>query len=278
MSVSNLKPAAALLLILTLSTHSAGQDKAPLIPRDSHPWGSFAPGSWKKVRVVTETIDAKGDVINVSTTENTTTLVSAGENQYCLRMDVSVDVGGKRFSTPTQEIKQGYSGETAGQVVEVKKLGTESVVIAGQKVASEVREITVSGENSSRVSRVYFSPLVSPFVLKRETQLTDGTGKSAGVAEVEVVALEMPTRVLSETHSAAHVKTVQRTATGSVVSFEVCCEDVPGAVVASAYKEIDSKGNVIRRGTMELVDFHAAADSQSQANPSRRQARRSQRR
>src|SRR5687768_11687188 len=88
--------AGAILAQLTLP---AQEPPMPPLPQEQHPWGRFPSGSWKSVRVVTETLDDKGEVANVTRTETRTTLVAADERGYSLRIESTVEVAGKRFAS-----------------------------------------------------------------------------------------------------------------------------------------------------------------------------------
>ena len=73
---------------------------------------------------------------------------------------------------------------------------------------------------------------------------------------VEVLAVDMPYRVLTQVKPAAFVRTVQ-TQRGAVLvsTIEIHCVDVPGAVVAHSSHEFDANGRIIRRSVLELVDY-----------------------
>ena len=78
-----------------------------------HPWGCCQPGTWKLVRVVTETLDEGGRVIGSSTTETKTTLVAADRDGITLEIQASMEVAGKRFQAEPQTVKQGFHGESS---------------------------------------------------------------------------------------------------------------------------------------------------------------------
>ena len=94
------------LLALSLRSRSVSLAPAPLsfakqlegtIPREQHPWVQFKIGSWKRVKTITETLDAKGAVVSTSVTETTTKLVDVDDEGYTLRIDAVVEVAGKKF-------------------------------------------------------------------------------------------------------------------------------------------------------------------------------------
>src|SRR3990167_7403034 len=79
-----------------------------------HPWGLFDPGAWKTVRVVTETLDERGQVVSTSTTDSKTTLVDIDNDGVTLEIQASMEVAGKRFEAEPQTVKQGFHGELVG--------------------------------------------------------------------------------------------------------------------------------------------------------------------
>ena len=78
-----------------------------------HPWGRFAARAWKLVRVVTETLDERGQVVSTSTADTRTTLVGLDDDGVTLEVQACVEVAGKRFQAEPQTVKQGFHGELA---------------------------------------------------------------------------------------------------------------------------------------------------------------------
>jgi hypothetical protein len=227
----------------------------PPLPQEQHPWGRFPVGSWKSVRVVTETLDDKGQVANVTRTETRTTLVAADERGYSLRIESSVEVAGKRFASQPQLVKHGYYGETAGQSLTVKKLGDAEVEIDGRKIASDVRQAVFETDGIKRTSTIHYSSTVSPYQLRRET-VTEGVPEDQrSTTLVETVALDMPHKVIAEVRSTALLKTTRKSPQGLKITLEFHHDDVPGGVVSHAATEADASGRVVRRSTLELIDY-----------------------
>ena len=78
-----------------------------------HPWGQFDPGTWKTVRVTTETFNEQGQVVSTSTADATTTLVDIDNDGVTLEIQTCMEVAGKRFEAEPQTVKQGFHGELA---------------------------------------------------------------------------------------------------------------------------------------------------------------------
>ena len=79
-----------------------------------HPWGQFEPGTWKMVRVVTETLDEQGQVVSTSRTDTKTTLLEVSNDSVTLEVEACMEVAGKRFQVEPQTVKEGFHGEMAG--------------------------------------------------------------------------------------------------------------------------------------------------------------------
>ncbi len=220
-----------------------------------HPWGAFKPGAWKLVRVVTETLDDKGLVASTSVTETKTTLVQVEEDGVTLDVAVCVEVAGKQFYPDPQIVKQGFHGEMVGQKLKFKESGTSQVAVEDQKITCKVVQLEFSGNNNKTVTNVYYSPTVSPYILKRKSVTTDMEGKKLSETSVDVVAQNMPCKVLAEIKSTSFVKAVQKHPKGSISTWTRTSTTVPGGIIAHSSKELDTTGRVIRRSTLELLDY-----------------------
>lgn len=227
-----------------------------LLQRSQHAWGRFPQDSWKCVRVVTETFDKQGRTDSTTITETRTTLADVGPSALSLRSEIAVEVAGKRFVPQPQLVKQGYCGESEGQVAEIKEIGTSQLVIGGETIPCEIRQVSIRGGDVLINSTVHFSASVAPYVLQRETVSSDAAGKFVHYqTRVDVLALGMPCRVLAEVKPAAYVRTIHTNPAGTTSTVEVHCLDVPGGIVAHASKELDAGGRLVRRSTLELVNY-----------------------
>ena len=65
------------------------------------------------MRVVTESLNAQGNVESVNTTDIKTTLTQLESSSYTLKVEVTVEVAGRRFAAEPKLVKQGFHGEVA---------------------------------------------------------------------------------------------------------------------------------------------------------------------
>lgn len=236
-------------------------------PRSHHAWARFVPGSWTRVRRLTEDLDAQGNVDTVRTTETTTTLIEVSDNSFKLQMDVVVEVAGKRFAAQPKIVHLGFSGQSFGEQVDIRRVGQDALHVGVKKVDCDVLETTVTGETKKIVSKIYYSKNTNPFVLKSDSSTLAADGVQVqGTARVETIAIDMPYKVLADIKSVTYVRTVQQhVAGGATHTLEVYCAEIPGGVVAHTSKEVDGEGKAIRRSTLELMDYGIA----NQANAGR---------
>jgi len=229
--------------------------------RRHHPWGGFDPGAWKHVRVVTETLDPDGTLTGTSTTDTRTLLVDAGAETLTLRQSVTVEVAGKRFEAEPKTVVQGFCGQRPGQSVQFSEPRSAEVTIEQRAIDCRVQRLTIDGQSTRTVTNVYFSDEIEPHVLKRETIVTDPKDDQLiSESTTEVLALNMPFRVLTEIHTTAQLRTVHKHPKGTVVTTTVHSPEVPGGVIAHWSKELDKRGNVVRRSTLELLDYGLSSE------------------
>lgn len=248
------------ILVLGLLLIASPVGAEALVPREHHEWGRFRPGAWKHVRLVREDLDENGRVVSTNTTDTTTTLISVDDDSATLRVDTIVEVAGRQFAKQPQIVTQGFGGEVKGQPVSVKSLGKDRITIDGRQLQSEVRAATVKGDSCQWTTRIHYCRDVAPYVMRREINSTDvEKDETKYETEVEVIAIDMPWRVMGEVKSTSHIRTTHITPKGKTITLEVRSEDVPGGYVAHTSKELDKEGRVIGRSTLELIDYYVPA-------------------
>jgi hypothetical protein len=249
---------AAAGLLLALVVLPAAQADNLAFPVKRHPWGHFPVGSSKYVRTTAEAVNDKGQVVSVTITDSRTTLVAADETTYTLTTDATVDVASRRITAPQQTVRYGYYGELPGQLESAKHLGDANLTIDGRTIPCEIRQVVYTGASGRLTSTLHLSREFPPFVLRRETVMENGSEEKRNSSLVEIVTLEMPHRIRGQLKDACYVKTTQKMAQGMKVTLEVHCDDVPGGVAAHWASEMDASGRVVRRSTLELIDYTVA--------------------
>jgi hypothetical protein len=249
----------------------------PASARELDVWGRFAKGSWKQTRIISESLDETGKVTATTTTDVRTTIVGVDSNKVTLRINVTVEAGGKRYDTEPQTVQHGYYGEGPNQLTRIRDLGKSDITIDGKTFSCRVQEVSIDGGRQKTVSKLFQSDAQAPYVLRRETAFTDSANPAANHDETaEVMMLEMPYKVRLEIKPTAFERAVQKNGKGTTITVDVTSVDVPGGIVMRTLKELDSHGHVTRRSCVELVDYSAEEEQPSDYHPKlfhRRRAR-----
>ena len=228
----------------------------PGLSRQYHAWGRFNEGSWRRVRVVSQTLDESGHVAGQTTTESTSTLVEVTGSGYAVMVEAEVNVAGKRFSSPSQIVRRGYYGQPQGQKPRARRIGEGRVHIRGQDIPSEIQQLVFAADGVQQVVTLHYSDCISPHVLQCEATVTDPSGNTpTSTTQSKTVAVDVPQKVLTDTKQTSHVETVHRGPAGMIETFEVQCAEVPGGVVQHISQEFDPSGRLVRVNTLQLLAY-----------------------
>ena len=221
-----------------------------------HPWGLYEPGAWKIVRVVTETLNERGLVVSTCATDTKTTLIDINDDGVTLEIQSCMEVAGKRFQPEPQTVKQGFHGELLGPGLKQNPPTDGAITIEGRKIHCQILRLENIVPNGKTLTTLYYSATVAPYVLKRVCVTTDPEGKKPlAETNVEAIALNMPLKVQGENCNGIKMKTVHQNASGTVTTWADVLMEVPGGVVGNHSKELDQTGRLVRRSTLELIDY-----------------------
>ena len=231
-----------------------------------HPWATFTPGSWKTVRIVSESFDKDGKSMETSVTDVRSTLEAFCEKGVKLRVEVCLWLAGRRLDPKPQTVEQGYHGEV-GEFEEetTKDLEPVELTIEGKKVPCKVREITLTEPKAKRVRvvKLFYNEDIAPYLLRRESKIRD-TEKNSVLSETTMVvnSLDMPWESSGRLFSVAVVRTAKVTPKESMTSLSFLSTEVPGQMVYESTKEMDSQGKMIRQSVSRMTDFCATPDGE----------------
>jgi hypothetical protein len=247
----------------------------PGLTKELHPWGRFDKhkGAWKRYRVVTETLDDNGQVVNTSVTETKTSLEDVDTEGVTLRVEAIVEIAGKRLPAEPKVVRQSLRGDWASGRAKVRTLGPGEVTIEGRVFPCRVEEAEISTPNGTAVTRTYFSRFVPPYVLRRESKTTAPDGKTIEDTAFRVVSLDRPCKIVPRIRRAAWVEAVSTTANGTTVTRAFTTTEVPGGVVCHTADEMDAKGRLVRHSNLLLVDFGLEPEKDDSDLPNRLRAR-----
>ena len=244
---------AGLLLVISCGALVASET---VTVRKGHPWGRFRPGSWKKVRLVTETFDAQGKLTATSIARTRTTLASVSDEGLKLRVEATVDLAGKQVESDPQFVEQGWRGDATDREATVMDLGTDQISIAGMPITCRVEQVETTPPSGKVITKTWYSDKVSPYVLRRDSMTYDAeNGRVVSQTQAEVVALSRSIRVLRRHRQAAEMRVISTHAGGTTRTRLWSSLEVPGGVVAQESEEFDSQGKLARRSKLELIGY-----------------------
>ncbi len=225
-------------------------------PKIHHRWARFDVGAWSRVREVAETFDEDSKLIGTSVTETTATLKSVDRESVTLNTNVTVEIAGRKFDSQPELVTKNFHGADNGDEVKIEDVGGGTVTIGDKRIACRIRRVTVNGSSEKRVTTIYFHDEIAPYELRRETVSTDLEKKTVNYeTEVEVIAVNLPYKVLTEINTVSFVRTVYTSDNKKKTTLEVYCPRVPGGVVAHWSTEFDDEGRVVLRSILELADY-----------------------
>jgi hypothetical protein len=228
------------------------------LPRERHPWGRFAPGSSKIVRVVTQNFAEGALVATESVATTVTTLKQVDDSSVTLEIHSSIEVGGQRVEAAPQTVVQPFHGAESSAVPVVTDLGSEPVTIDDHSYRCNVEQLDVADDETHTIVKTWRSDRVAPFILRREciTRSADAEEESSRTV-VEVIAIDQPRSILGRRRRAAELAITFTHAAGKTVTQAWSSMDVPGGIVEHISEERDAHGRVVRRSSLELVSFEA---------------------
>ncbi len=222
------------------------------------PLGRFRPGSWKKVRLITETLDDQGKVVSTSVARTRTTLTSLDDRHVTLNVEATVEVAGKEVPRRVANRHARMARDPASRDSTISDQGEESVTIGKVAIPCRIEQAENETAAGHVVTKTWYSDRVSPYVLRREsTTYEPDTEKVLSQTRVEVVAPPRSMRLLRRQRQAAELRVVHTHAGGTTRSRLWSSLEVPGGVVAQDSEEFDAEGRLARRSKLELVGFAA---------------------
>lgn len=258
-----------LMLAATISMAQTADDAQPRgLERNQHAWARFAPGAWKRVRVVTETLDPDGRVVSTSVQETTTHLDRVEKDAIALRTEGTIEVGGQRLESPAQTVVQGFSGQSADAMCQLRSLPEGAVTVEGESITCRVEQVEVTTSTSHTVTTNYYADGRAPYLLKSESNTRElATDGIASQATMTVTAFDLPFSIRGAIHATSALEMVQRHPKGSTLTRAYSSLEVPGGIVAYSSRERDAEGRLVRRSVLELLDFQGELVEPPTATP-----------
>lgn len=262
---------------------------APIaFPAEHHRWARFEPGAWRTVRITTESFDAAGKLLGRSETTQTDTLIDVSDNHYGLETTNIVHVGGKQLRGAAQQTTRNFLADTVGKLVESTELPQANLKMAERLVPCQRLELVFEVAGQRRQETIFYSPDVSPYILRREIVATPQPESDSAEISVQPIATEVapPTPLEQTTIAVVHVDvpvTVEdqlvpgcnatvhkQSGNHQTESLEVWSDIAPGGLISASSIERDANGRRVRWTSKELVEFGQVGQSATPETKRRR--------
>ncbi|MFP6766934.1 MAG: hypothetical protein VB859_02110 [Planctomycetaceae bacterium] len=237
-----------LLLALLLALATAGLVRAEEIPRHQHPWGRFAPGSWSRTRVVTETIGEDGQKIRYEELV-TTRLLKVDRLGVTLQTETAR--GDRVMKSSPMTLAWDGTGRD-GQRKERLSLG--EVKFKGRSHSCQTHTVTRVIGKSNVSTKSWYCPDTPPHFLK---QLIRVRGPKPRHTAIDVVKLNATRTVKGQEYTGWETRTViaDRSGRSRMMSFH--SKAVPGGLVQSQGESHDRQSARVGTRSKTLDAFHA---------------------
>ena len=219
----------------------------------------FPSSAWKLVRVSTGALDDSGRVVGTNVTKIKTSLTKLEGECVVLEVEVGVEIAGKQFDGLPKTVKQGFHGEICGGDVKLQPSTTAEVTIEDHKIECRSQQIDINTASGRIAVSLCYSDTLAPFILRRESKTTDTANKVVSETLSEVIALDMPQRILTEMRTCPASRPCNNFQRHGNHAGDVLTRRA-GGVVSQTTKEIDPAGRLIRRSTLEVLELFTALD------------------
>ena len=251
---SGTSPARLLLIVSTLAPCPAAA-LAEDIPREQHPWGRFAVGSWSRLRVIVESV---GENQQKTKREQlvTTRLLKVDEHGVTLQTE-TVGAGKNDKPQKSKPVTLNWDGTRRdGRRNERVSLGEGKIL--GQSHTCQTHTITRVVDAVTVTTKSWYSPDTAPHFLK---QLVRVRGPKPRHTARDVTRLKATRTVGKNTFAGWEARTVVADPNGRARMLEFHSPLVPGGLVEAKGERHDPDSAKIGTTTQILDAFHAIPTS-----------------
>ena len=215
------------------------------LPPEHHPWGRFAPGSWQRLRVTSETYSADAQKV-VRVEEITTSLVRVLEDGVMLAREVRHGDEVRR----EEKIRFGWDGSRPNDSTR-EKYSLGEVDVEGKTYTCQTWNTTTQHEDQRHVIKTWYCPDHAPYLLKRLVRVTGGQDRHTASTRVTRLAVkkEIQKRLLEVWETQTIVS--RPTTITRITSYH--SPEVPGGLVQSSSEVRDGQQGLTRRIVRQLV-------------------------
>jgi hypothetical protein len=223
-------------------------------------WARFKPGSWTRLQTTSVAYENGKTIRSVTETKISLARVDVEKGEYELRYDATIKMGGLDYERKSKTARFDFCDVPLGDgAVSVETLAPANLTIARKAIPCQTRRITRTTSQWKETTTLWFSPVVAPHVLQKETTREsvgeDGEtiSRELSVAQKTAAHLLLGGELTTYVVSSAAQKGTRFDSTTTVYSTST-----PGGIARRTTVETDANGVVLLSSTTVALDYYVA--------------------
>ncbi len=222
-------------------------------------WARFKPGSWARLRTTSVAYENGKTIRSVTETKVALTSVDVEKGEYELRYDATIKMGGLDYERKSTTARFDFCDVPLGDGAAVETLAPANLTIARKAIPCQTRRVTRTTPQWKETTILWFSPVVAPHVLQKETTRESvGEGGETISRELSVVQKTAANLLLGGELSTYVVTSAAQKGTRFDSTTTVCSTSTPGGIARKTTVETDANGVVLLSSTTVALDYYVA--------------------
>ena len=226
-------------------------------------WARFKPGSWTRSRTTSVAYENGKTIRSVTETKVWLVAVDLKKGEYELRYDATIKMGGLDYERKSTTARFDFCDVPLGDgAVAVETLAPANLTIARKAIPCQTRRVTRTTPQWKETTTLWFSPVVAPHVLQKETTREsvgeNGAGGETISRELSVVQKTAAHLFLGGELSTYVVSSAAQKGTRFDSTTTVCSTSTPGGIARKTTVETDANGVVLLSSTTVALDYYVA--------------------
>lgn len=223
-------------------------------------WARFKPGSWARLQTTSVAYENGKTIRSVTETKVALVDVDLQKGEYELRYDATIKMGGLDYERKSTTARFDFCDVPLGDGdVAVETLAPANLTIARKAIPCQTRRLTRTTPQWKETTTLWFSPVVAPHVLQKETtrESVDRNGETIS-RELSVVQKTAAHLLLGGELSTYVVSSAAQRGTRFDSTTTVYSTSTPGGVARKTTVETDANGVVLLSSTTVALDYYVA--------------------
>ncbi|MBQ5788667.1 MAG: hypothetical protein IIW01_00125 [Thermoguttaceae bacterium] len=219
-------------------------------------WARFKPGSWARLRTTSVAYENGKTIRSVTETKISLTSVDLEKGEYELRFDATIKMGGLDYERKSRTARFDFYDVPLGDAA-VETLAPANLTIARKAIPCQTRRVTRTTPQWKETTTLWFSPVVAPHVLQKETTRVAEDGETIS-RELSVVQKTAAHLLLGGELATYVVSSAAQKGTRFDSTTTVYSTKTPGGIARKTTVETDANGVVLLSSTTVALDYCVA--------------------